>query len=76
MLKGRDSKGYLYYECIVEGEEDTKIIRSDNILRGTQPYKCRKWKYNRGSVMNPAMIRKMSGYSNHSFSLSPVINLR
>jgi hypothetical protein len=51
MLKGRDSKGYLYYECIIEGEKDTKIIRNDQILGGTQPSKCRKWRYNRGSAM-------------------------
>ncbi|HAW57704.1 MAG TPA: hypothetical protein DCX03_01610 [Bacteroidales bacterium] len=56
MLKGRDSNNHLYYECIIEGEEDTKIIRNDQILGGTQPSKCRKWRYNRGSVMNPAMI--------------------
>lgn len=63
MLKGKDHYGNLYYDCIIRSKgnkrKEFKIMRSQEILRGARRYigdSKKKWRYNRGSVMNPAMI--------------------
>ena len=68
--KYTDNYGNLFYECIVDDNENTKLIRSDNILSGNavvlMSKKKRTKRYNRGSSMNPDGTRHVYHGDEHS----------
>jgi hypothetical protein len=67
--KYTDDYGNLFYECIVGDNENTQLIRSQEILRGRKPIyieEKKKKRYHRGSSMNPDGTRHVLPMEHHS----------